>query len=202
MRCWLHRYMYLSWAVHRVWNLSQLKKKFSINKLIHNAPNDLALPASPNVSCAKYPPHSTVLRSHWNLVPLRASSFPPLGCHTCGSFCLESLQPSLPHPILFLPVNSYSSGQSLLGCLFLQEAFLPPFILMQKRVLTPVAQGTSPLPQHRLLPPPQHLLQTRVGLYGAWQQAPLSLRFTVVALAPGTAQMISKYAFNECQRKA
>lgn len=89
-----------------------------------------------------------------------ASSFPPQGLHTRGSFCLDSLQPSLPQPLLL--TDSYSSSQFQLGWLFLQETLLPPFNLMHKRELTCAGQGTSLLPQHLLLPSPQHLLYTRI----------------------------------------
>ena len=83
--------------------------------------------------------------------------------------CLSGISAAiLPCPIAFLPVKSSSSSQSQLGCLFLQEVFLGPFIFRYQYVLTCAGQGTFLLPQHPLPPPPQHLLQTHIRKKGPW----------------------------------
>lgn len=94
-----------------------------------------------------------------------------------------------------------SSSQSQFGCLFLQEAFLPPLIPMDPHVLTRRPRHFS-LPTASPVLLPQHLLGN-THQKGRFMTAGVSL-FIIhfVAQAPGTSWMISQYSHDKCQMKA
>lgn len=132
------------------------------------------------------PPHCPLVALEPSSHPPPASAFPLPGLHTRGSFCLESLSHPCPTP----SSNPLRCIQPVSASVpFLQEAFLPPFVLIHTRAHAS-RPGTS-------LPPSPSSVSTATVCFARTCQTsgsmtagtPLSL-LTVAALASGTAQAL------------